>query len=98
VEVADHGDVDAALVELVADVRHRAAAASRIDGDAHESPTRRAPASATWFDGRAPMSAVSVLVIDWTTTGAPPPIAIPADHDAAWNSCEPCPPGLRQRG
>ena len=71
VEVADQRHVDAPRREPVADVRDGGGGLVAIDGDAHELGARareRGDLAAV-----ASTSAVSVLVIDWTTIGAPPP-------------------------
>ena len=73
-EIADQRHVDAALAQAVADMRHRGGGLVAIDRDADHlrAGTRQCcdlvrPSPST--------SAVSVLVIDCTTTGAPPPTA-----------------------
>ena len=59
------------LSELFADMRHGGGGLVAIDGDAHElgagAGERRD------LGDRSFESAVSVLVMDWTTIGAPPP-------------------------
>ncbi len=81
VEVADERHAAAALHEPIADVRHGLGGFVAVDGDAHQLASRRAPAPPP-----APtvpsMSAVSVLVIDCTTTGCLPPTTTPATSTA----------------
>ncbi len=80
VEVADQRHVDAELREPVADMRHRGGGLVAIDRDAHElgaGMRQRGDLRAV-----ASMSAVSVLVIDCTTIGAPPPTMTPPTSTA----------------
>ena len=73
VEVADQRHIDPMdLVKPRADLRHPRGAGAVVDRDRTISDPARA-SSATWA-AVATASAVSVLVIDCTTTGAPPPI------------------------
>ena len=75
VEVADQRDGDVAAAEPVADVRHRRGGRVAVDGD----PDQLRAGARQRLDLRAvpSTSAVSVLVIDWTTIGAPPPTITP---------------------
>ena len=75
VEVADQRHVDAHRGEPLADVRHGGGGLVAVDGDAHElgAGARQRRDLATV----ASTSAVSVLVIDCTTIGAPPPTITP---------------------
>jgi hypothetical protein len=71
VEVADDGDVEAALVEAFDDVGTAAAASSLLTVTRTISePARARAATCSMVPG---MSAVSVLVMDWTTTGTSQP-------------------------
>ena len=81
VEVADQRHVDAHAVELLADVRHGLRRLGRVDGDAHQ--LRTGDRELLDLDGGLDHVPVSVLVIDCTRTGAPPPIVTsraPAHH------------------
>ena len=85
VEVADQRHVDAHAREPLADMRHRGRRFRRVDGDAHE--LRAGARELRDLRAVASTSAVSVLVIDCTTIGAPPPIGMlptitPTDCDA----------------
>ena len=71
VEVADERHVAADLEQPLLDVRHGGGGLVAVDRDAHDLGAGAASA-ATWRTVPS-MSAVSVLVIDCTTTGAPPP-------------------------
>ena len=71
VEVADEGDVAAGVVEAPADLGDRGGRLGEVDGDADELGAGLGELEALLRV--AATSAVSVDVIDWTTTGAPPP-------------------------
>jgi len=73
-EVADQRRGDAALAQAVADMRYGGRGFLAVDRDPHQFGAGAARA-ATWAMVPS-MSAVSVLVIDCTTIGAPPPTAI----------------------
>ena len=80
VEVADERHADAEVVELAPDERHGRAAASLLT--VMRTSSLPAWASAATCSAVASASAVSVLVIDWTTTGASPADGHTADIDA----------------
>ena len=87
VEVADQRHVHAHLQELVLDVRHGGRRLVAVDRDAHDlragaRERRDLP------DGCRSTSAVSVLVIDCTTIGAPPPtFTLPTWTGTDWRRC-----------
>ena len=72
-EIADQRRIDAALAQAVADMRNGGGGFLAVDRDAHHFGPARERA-ATWAIVPS-ISAVSVLVIDCTTIGAPPPTA-----------------------
>src|SRR6185437_15001780 len=68
VEVADDGNVDPDSLQTLDDVWHRLRSGIIVDRDAYNSEPARASAATCVIVPE--ISAVSVLVIDWTTTGA----------------------------
>ena len=87
-EVADQGHVVAAQPEPLADLRHRRGRLVGVDRDAHDLGA--GVGELVTCSTVAATSAVSVLVIDWTTTGAPPPITTPPTR-TAWVRCRSMP-------
>ncbi len=75
-EVADERHAHAQLREPLLDVRHGGRRLVAVDGDAHELGAGAPPAPPPGARS-PPTSAVSVLVIDCTTIGAPPPTMTP---------------------
>ena len=80
VEVADDGHADAALVEAFDDVRNGGGGVFVVDRDAHQLRAGEREGR-NLLDGATATSAVSVLVIDCTTTGNFPANANVADFD-----------------
>jgi hypothetical protein len=79
VEIADQRHAQPSRRAAARMPAHRAAASAVVDGDAHELGARLGEARTCATV--AATSAVSVLVIDWTTIGAPPPTAtLPTFH------------------
>ena len=74
-EITDDGDVDALLVELLDDGRDRGCGLFVIDRDSNQFRAR-ARQRRDLLNGEA-MSAVSVFVMDCTTTGASLPTRTP---------------------
>ncbi len=70
-EIADHRNVAAGIEHALLDFRHGAAASGTFT--VMRTISEPASASSRHCCAVAATSAVSVLVIDWTTTGAPPP-------------------------
>ena len=74
-EVADDGNADALLVEFLDDGRDGGGRIFVVHGDAHQfGPARASATPACTVEGT---SAVSVLVMDCTTTGASLPTRTP---------------------
>ncbi len=67
VEVADDGHADAELIQRLDDLGHRARGLFGVHGDAHQF--RAGLGQRHHLVDRRRTSAVSVLVIDWTTIG-----------------------------
>ena len=80
VEVADERRGDAGVQHPLLDLGHRRGRFRHVDGDPHHVGTGLGQLDA--LRPVAAASAVSVIVIDWTTTGAPPPTWTGADADA----------------
>ena len=72
VEVADDGHAQAALLQALDDVRHGGCRVLVVDRDAHDLRAGKSQGR-DLFDGAIATSAVSVLVIDCTTTGTSQP-------------------------
>ncbi len=76
VEVADQRHLHAPLEQTIADMRNGGRRFVAVDGDAYELGAG-ARQRCDLIDGRLRRPAVSVLVIDCTTIGAPPPTMTP---------------------